>query len=337
MTLPEALTPSDCDLRGLSYMPLDVQRLRDSDLAITTTGEEFKAAVLLWCSSWSQVPAASLPDDDRLLAALCRTDARAWRRVRVAALRGWVKCKDGRLYHPVVAEKAREAWKERGEYRAKREKDRDRLAAWRAAQKAAETSTETGGETRFETQGETLYETLPEEKGTGSEGIQDTPNPQGGDGRAEFEDAWLAYPEDGRATVSQETTWKAWLVALESVDAKALLAAVVAYAASDYAKRGGRSKRFDRWLTVGAYGAFVAPAGSDVPTWPGPPEVRAAVAAAIGEPKTRAYLDHCGWRDIPDRAVTTASITIAKVLTAEVGGALAVIGVRILHEKADAA
>lgn len=174
-----ALTPSDCDLRGLGYMPLDVQRLRDSDLAIGSTGDEFKAAVLLWCVSWSQVPAASLPDDDRKLAALIRMDGKAWKKVREVALSGWVKCVDGRLYHSVVAEKAREAWKDRTKYREKRDKDRARLEAWRAGQKPAdETSSHGDGnaiETRSETHVETRFETLPEEKRTGSgvEGIED--------------------------------------------------------------------------------------------------------------------------------------------------------------------
>ena len=49
-------------------MPLDVVRLRDSGLTAKASGDEFRAAVLLWCASWHQVPAASLPDDNRQLA-----------------------------------------------------------------------------------------------------------------------------------------------------------------------------------------------------------------------------------------------------------------------------
>lgn len=118
--LPETPVPPDCDLRGMLFMPLDVQRLLDSDLFITATGDEFKAAVALWCKSWSQVPAASLPDDDRVLADYSRSGAK-WKRVREVALSGWKKCKDGRLYHPVVAEKAREAWAARCAQRARTE------------------------------------------------------------------------------------------------------------------------------------------------------------------------------------------------------------------------
>lgn len=110
---PEPLTPVDCDLRDFAFMPLDVLRLRDSDLAIQASGEEFRCAVLLWCASWHQSPAASLPDDDATLSALAGFGRaiREWKRVRAGALRGWVLCNDGRLYHPVVAEKALDAWK----------------------------------------------------------------------------------------------------------------------------------------------------------------------------------------------------------------------------------
>jgi hypothetical protein len=106
------LTPPECDLRGLPFMPLDTVRLGDSDLVALSTGEEFKAAVILWCKAWVQVPAASLPDDDRVLAHLTGLGPR-WKKVREMALHGWVKCSDGRLYHPVIAEKALEAWKHR--------------------------------------------------------------------------------------------------------------------------------------------------------------------------------------------------------------------------------
>lgn len=109
---PAPLTPLDCDLRDFAFMPLDVVRLRDSDLAVTAEADEFRCAVLLWCASWHQVPAASLPDDDKILAQYAGYGrvVKEWQKVRTGALRGWVKCADGRLYHPVVAEKASEAW-----------------------------------------------------------------------------------------------------------------------------------------------------------------------------------------------------------------------------------
>lgn len=109
----EPLTPANTDLRDFPSLMLDVQRLRDSDLSLMSTGDEFKAAVLLWAASWHQLPAASLPDDERLLAGLTRLSTTAWRKVRAIALRGWIACTDGRLYHPVIAEKALECWLEK--------------------------------------------------------------------------------------------------------------------------------------------------------------------------------------------------------------------------------
>ncbi len=115
----EPPVPPDCDLRGMPFMPLDVVRLVDSDLAALSTGDEFKAAVILWCKAWAQIPAASLPNDDRILARLAGLSLSEWQIVREAALRGFIECSDGRLYHAVIAEKAAEAW-------AHRQKQRDR-------------------------------------------------------------------------------------------------------------------------------------------------------------------------------------------------------------------
>lgn len=112
------MTGPDVDLRGLPFMPLDTVRLMDSDLFALSTGEEFKAALSLWCKAWQQVPAASLPDDDRVLAHLSGSGNR-WRKIRDAAMRGFVLCSDGRWYHPVIAEKAQEAWKHRVAQRAR--------------------------------------------------------------------------------------------------------------------------------------------------------------------------------------------------------------------------
>lgn len=120
--LPVPLTPTECDLRDFGFMPLDVLRLRDSEMAAVADAEVFRAAVLSWCVAWHQVPAASLPDDD---AALCRLlgygrDMKGWLRIRAGgALRGYVLCSDGRLYHTVVAEKARESWQKKQDQRVR--------------------------------------------------------------------------------------------------------------------------------------------------------------------------------------------------------------------------
>lgn len=113
--MTEPLTPPDCDLTDFAFMPLDVARLFASSFHARATDGEWRAGVTLWAKSWHQVPAASLPDDDVELARLAEfgRDVRSWRKVRDGALRGWAKADDGLLYHPVVAEKALEAWLEK--------------------------------------------------------------------------------------------------------------------------------------------------------------------------------------------------------------------------------
>lgn len=130
--LPAPLTPPDCDLRGLEYMPLLGHHLFGSDFNAKAADGEWRAAVTLWWAAWMQVPAGSLPDDD---VALCRLadlgrDVKVWRRLRTMALHNFVRCSDGRLYHPVLAKQALIAWD-------KRLKERDRKAQWRAKQHPA--------------------------------------------------------------------------------------------------------------------------------------------------------------------------------------------------------
>jgi hypothetical protein len=76
------------------------------------------------------VPAASLPDDDRFLAKAAGYGrvVKEWMNIREGALHGWVKCADGRLYHPVVAEKANESWRAKLHHAWKKECDRIRKA-----------------------------------------------------------------------------------------------------------------------------------------------------------------------------------------------------------------
>lgn len=134
--LPNPLTPADCDLTGLRWMPLDVVRVIDSDTFGISTGDEFKTAFRLWAKCWLQVPAASLPDDDRLLAHLAGLEVPAWRKRKAVALRGFIKCSDGRLYHPVIAEKALEAMGKREEHAEREANEQTRQQRLRERRKA---------------------------------------------------------------------------------------------------------------------------------------------------------------------------------------------------------
>lgn len=129
-SLPAPLTPPDCDLRTYYAMPLHLQRFRDSDLVTQEDPETVLAAIMLWSASWHQLPAASLPADDRALAKFAGygRSLAAWHNVKEGALRGFILCSDGRLYHEVVAEFANESWDKRLSYVWGKAKDRHRKA-----------------------------------------------------------------------------------------------------------------------------------------------------------------------------------------------------------------
>lgn len=134
--LPQPLTPADCDLTRLRWMPLDVERVIDSDTFGLSTGDEFKTAFRLWAKSWKQVPAASLPSDDRLLAHLAGLELSTWRKRKAVALRGWILCSDGRLYHPVIAEKAIESMGKQEEHAEREANEETRQKRYRERRKA---------------------------------------------------------------------------------------------------------------------------------------------------------------------------------------------------------
>lgn len=126
----------DTDLRDFEFMPLSVQRVCDSDLVAECSGDEIAAALLLWCKAWHQVPASSLPDNDHVLAMLagCGRGAHAlerWSTIKAGAMRGFEKASDGLLYHPVIAEKAREAWVRKQAAAVSREQNAEKLRRWR--------------------------------------------------------------------------------------------------------------------------------------------------------------------------------------------------------------
>lgn len=134
--------PADIDLRSYQWMKLDLSRLHSSDFIHLASNEEFGAAVKLWTESMRQVPAGSLPNDDKILACLAgyRGSPRRWMKVRTMALHGFSLCSDGRLYHPVLAEMVLDAWGNKTQQPTSspsdpRAKDRERLRRWREAQR----------------------------------------------------------------------------------------------------------------------------------------------------------------------------------------------------------
>lgn len=112
-------------------MPLMVARLRKSKAWVKAKRNPALGFYMinLWTAAWHEQPAGSLEDDDDVLADAAMCDPAKWAKVREDALRGWVKCDDGRLYHPVVCEQVLNSWKsklERAEKNA-HESERKRL------------------------------------------------------------------------------------------------------------------------------------------------------------------------------------------------------------------
>jgi uncharacterized protein YdaU (DUF1376 family) len=126
-------------------MPLDVRTLLTSSLWIKAKKQPIVAyaAVSLWCESWHQVPAGSLPDDDEVLAHLAICDETEWMQIRDRVLHNFVKCSDGRLYHRMVAQKAIAAWQEKMAHKARTKAATDAREAKRKAEQAARDSNAT--------------------------------------------------------------------------------------------------------------------------------------------------------------------------------------------------
>lgn len=235
--LPEPLTPAECDLRGMPYMPVELVRLFDSELYILSTGDEFKAAFTLWGKAFLQTPAGSLPADDRLLAHLSGAGVR-WPKVKAMALRGWIECGDGRLYHPVVAQKAIEAWETRLAQRARTEAARAARAGKRQASGNDTPPTATSSVTENVTDDATADVTASKgREGKGREKEEPPLPPAGGGsagaerrgartasgGLAGFEDWWRLYPRK----VGKGAARKAWPRAVrEAGGAETLLMAL---------------------------------------------------------------------------------------------------------------
>lgn len=195
--LPAPLVAADVVLRDFDYMPLFGERLFKSDTWILCDDVERVAALRAWWASWHQEPAGSLPDDDRLLSDLCGygVAVSAWKKVRPAALRGWVRCSDGRLYHPVVCEIASDVHRKKRKKEADTAAERERKRRKRA-QSPPDTLPLSGGHATG----------IPPEnalkgKGEGIEGI-----PPSGPPFAEAVAAWNAMAErTGLASVQRLT------------------------------------------------------------------------------------------------------------------------------------
>lgn len=138
--MPEPPIDKAVDLTDFPFMPIMIARLKHSRAWLVCKKRPELAFYMLnlWTASWHGRPAGSIEDDDLVLAdlAMCPND-KVWKKVREDVLRGWIKCDDGRLYHPVVVEQAKEAWERKLSQRARTENARLAREAARASAEAA--------------------------------------------------------------------------------------------------------------------------------------------------------------------------------------------------------
>lgn len=156
--LPQPLVPPECDCTDLDGFMLNVERLMASELVALSTHEEIAAALFLWCRAWKQIPAASLPDDDRILASFARISEKKFKKIKNVALRGFVLCCDKRLYHRVLSVEAKKAFERKIAFKNHRLKDTERMRKWRLLKDDV---------TRYETPNETHNVTCHEREGQG--------------------------------------------------------------------------------------------------------------------------------------------------------------------------
>lgn len=110
MTKP--LVKPEVHLADFPYMPLTIARLKSSRAWRICKRKPHLAFYMLnlWMACWHEKPAASLEDDDLTLADVAMCDDETWKDLKKEIMHGWVKCSDGRIYHPVIADLAKEAW-----------------------------------------------------------------------------------------------------------------------------------------------------------------------------------------------------------------------------------
>lgn len=111
--LPDPLVPAECDLRGLQWMPYYGAELHDSDFNSSVSDAGYRAAHNLWWACWHQVPAASLPADDRILTRLADLgrDVKRFKKLKIEALHAFLLCNDGRFYHRFLSKLAIDTFK----------------------------------------------------------------------------------------------------------------------------------------------------------------------------------------------------------------------------------
>lgn len=324
-------------------MPLHVARLRDSDLASEESPEACWYAVLLWSASWHQLPAASLPDNDAVLTKLIGLgrDVRTFLKHKAGALRGFVLCSDGRLYHPMVAEQAIIAWnsklKQRWQTECARIKKRNQRDKTDTPLPTFEeflssNNPNPGPQSVPRDEGESPEGHYLQETGTGTgisreEGSNDPPSLSP---TARAKGGASPIPE-GFPSESDIEVARGWIAE-----------AGVRLDPAEHARRFrnyslSRGRELADWgagwrgwieIEIGKAPALPAPDAASPVVWEGPPEVWDLAVARKSLDWARSYIGGCAWTG---GGLETRSLTAAKAIKAAIGDDLNDRGWTIVH------
>lgn len=251
---PAPLVPLGCDLRrGFPHIMLDFREMQATRFWLICKRRPELAFYFMNLSfaSWHEVPAASLPNDDDVLADWARCPPERWDLMKADLLTGagWCLCSDGRWHHPLHAERAIAAWVSMLDDEAEKEAARRRMALLRARGSPhdlvsfAEQVANVRARTRHRIESNRT-ESLSPESESGPRAREEARQEAGSKGEGDpaaarfegFWHAWLKPPGDSKSKARE-----AWLqVASELPGEALLLACVQAFAASIEAENRNR-------------------------------------------------------------------------------------------------
>lgn len=104
--LPAPLVPDGVRFKHAESFPLSGDLLRYGALVREPDARVFRAVVTLMEWAWRGKPAASIDDCGKDFHRLIHEPPQWWRRHSAAVLAHFVKCSDGRYYHPDLAQRA---------------------------------------------------------------------------------------------------------------------------------------------------------------------------------------------------------------------------------------
>ena len=304
---PDPLTPPDCDLSSYDWFPLKYRLLQQSEWWLSASDLARSRNIDLWTEAYAQVPAASLPDNDVVLARFAGfgRDVAGFRIVKAELLAPWTLCSDGRWYHPTLAEVASEAWLGRQAAIAEREKDRARKREKRTSGGQAAVSGGHPTDVHWTGGGNPAENALKGKEKTGKgeadasppvardragEGVALT-DPLGDRGWSEVRDLYAETVIRGRGSPMQARS--AWLQ-LGPEDQRALPSAIRRFAqARPWGSNGPPA--LQKFIADEVWREFASGPPILSVVWNGPAEVRAAVVAETSDAFARSWLDPSTW------------------------------------------